>query len=108
MLNTKNPGKGRFVPVGEGRIELDHNILRYTGTRKGEAVDLKFEISRLPSLPATRAMANEFYYDGVYHQFALKNDRRHAVKLLMAVEALHDMGDPERSKARSDVRTRAV
>ena len=102
-LNTENLMKGRFTPAGEGRIELDREHFRYTGTKNGEAVELEFDISRMPCASVTKAMANEFYYDGVYHQFAVKGGRGHAVKLMMTVEVLHDMTDADRSRARKDV-----
>lgn len=102
-LNTDNLMKGRFTPAGEGRIELDCDHFRYIGTKNGEEVELEFDISRMPCASVTKAMANEFYYDGVYHQFAIKDGPGHAVKLMMAVEVLHDKTDPERSRARRDV-----
>lgn len=104
-LNADDLRKGRFVTAGEGRIEINHDFFRYTGTKDGEEVDLQFEISRLPSATFTSRMANEFYYDGVYYQFAVKSGSGHAVKIMMCVEALHDMNDAERRKAREDVRT---
>ena len=64
---------------------------------------LEFDISRMPCASVTKAMANEFYYDGVYHQFAVKGGPGHAVKLMMTVEVLHDMTDTDRSRARKDV-----
>lgn len=102
-LNTENLMKGRFTPAGEGRIELDREHFRYIGTKNGEDVELEFDISRMPCASVTKAMANEFYYDGVYHQFAVKGGHGHAVKLMMTVEVLHDMTDADRSRARKDV-----
>lgn len=106
-LDERNLRKGRLVTVGEGRLTLDHDRLRYVGTRNGEDVDLGFDISRLPSVVLTTKMAGEFYYDGEFHQFAIKGDRRHAAKLMLAVEALHEKGDELRRKAREDVRNQA-
>ena len=102
-LNLDDLSKGRYIHAGEGRIELDRSQLRYTGTRNGEDVDLRFDISRMPSATITTSInANHFYYDGEYYQFAMKGDPRHAVRIMMAIEVLHEMGDPERRKARSD------
>ena len=103
-LNLGDLSKGRYLYAGEGRIELDRSKLRYIGTRNGENVDLRFDISRMPSATITASInANQFYYDGEYYQFAIKDDPRHIVKILMAVEVLHDMDDTERRKARRDV-----
>lgn len=102
-LNTENLMKGRFTLEGEGRIELDRGHFRYIGTKSGEAVELEFDISGMPCASVTKAMANEFYYDGVYHQFTVKGGHGHAVKLMMMVEVLHDMTDTDRSRARKDV-----
>ena len=101
-LNMDDLRKGSAVPVGEGRIELDSKELRYIGTGCGEDTELSFDISRMPSLPLGKSMFNQFYYDGEYYRFDIHGDKRHAVKLMMAVEILHDMGDPERSRARSE------
>lgn len=103
-LNTEDLRRGRFITAGEGRIEIDRDHFRYTGTDDGKDVDLKFEISRMPCASVTKAMANEFFYDGVYHQFAVKSGPGHAMNLMMTVEALHDMTDADRRKAREDVR----
>ena len=103
MLNEGNLFKGSYVKVGEGKLLLDREHLRYNGTRNGEPVELVFDISRVPSMTVTRSMANELYYDGVYHQFPIKGDKPEAIKMMSAVEILHDAGDPERSKARKDV-----
>ena len=102
LLLNMDDLKNRFIPAGTGRIELDRTHLRYTGTRNGESVELEFDISRMPCASVTKAMANEFYYDGVYHQFALKGGPGRAFRLMMTVEVLHDMVDHDRSKARSD------
>ena len=104
QLNMEDLSKGRFAVAGEGRLELDRGHLRYAGTKNGEATEMEFDVRRLPSATVTRAMANEIYYDGEYHQFAVKAGPGHAIRLMMAVEALHDMGDAARSKAREDVR----
>ena len=105
-LNPDDLNKGRYLHVGEGWIELDRSQLRYIGTRNGEKVDLRFDISRMPSATITTSInANQFYYDGEYYQFAMKGDPRHAVRIMMAVEVLHEMDDPERRKARNDALT---
>ncbi len=101
-LNNGDLSKGRYVTLGEGRVEIDRDRFRYIGTRNGEDVDLRFEIARLPSATINPGMANQIYYDGVYHQFAPKGGNGHAIMIMMTVEALHDMGDPERRKARED------
>lgn len=104
VLNTENLMKGRCVTAGEGQLVLDREHLRYTGTKNGEKAEMEFEISKMPSATVSTTMDNQFYYDGEYYQFSVKGGRGHAVKLMMAVEALHDMGDAARSKARDDVR----
>jgi hypothetical protein len=103
-LNLDDLRKGRYIYAGEGRIELDREHFRYIGTKDGEDVDLKFEISRMPSATFSKDQTNQFYYDGEYYRFANKVDRRRSVKIMLAVEALHEMGDPDRRKAREDVR----
>ena len=103
-LNLDDLRKGRYVYAGEGRIELDRERFRYIGTKDGEEVDLSFEISRMPSATISKDQTNQFYYDGEYYRFASKHDRRLSVKIMLAVEALHEMGDADRRKARADVR----
>ena len=102
-LNLDDLRKGRYIYAGEGRIELDRKQFRYIGTKDGEDVDLKFEISRMPSATISKDQTNQFYYDGEYYRFVNKVDRRRSVKIMLAVEALHEMGDPDRRKAREDV-----
>ena len=100
-LNLDDLRDGRYLHAGEGR--LDQRQLRYIGTRNGEEVNLGFDISRMPSAAITTSLnTNIFYYDGECYLFVMKGDPRHAVKIMMAVEVLHDMGDPEHRKARSD------
>ena len=101
-LNMDDLSKGRFIAVGEGRLTLDREKLRYTGTKNGEAVELEFDISRLPGTAVTSITRLGFYYDREYYQFVVKSDGAHAVKMETALEILHDAGDPERSKARKD------
>lgn len=103
-LNLDDLRKGRYIYAGEGRIELDRERLRYTGTKDGGEVDLEFEISRMPSATISKDQTNQFYYDGEYYRFVNKHDRRRCVKIMLAVEALHEMGDPDRRRAREDVR----
>jgi hypothetical protein len=104
-LNTEDFRRGRFIYAGEGRIEIGREHFRYIGTEDGKDADLRFEISRMPCASVTKAMANEFYYDGIYHQFAVKSGPGHAMNLMMTVEALHDMTDADRRRAREDVRS---
>jgi len=101
-LDGRDLKKGRLINVGEGRLELDSRQIRYTGTKHGEEADLSFDLSRIPSATLTTSIANEFYYDGVFHQFDIKGDRRHAVKIMLAVEALHETASDGRRKARED------
>ena len=107
MLNLERLSRQRNVTVGEGRVTLDRDCFRYTGTKDGEAVDLRFKLSRLPSAPFPKKPGNEFYYDGVFHLFTPTADPRLAVKVLLAVEALHNLDDPVRRKACEDVRSAA-
>ena len=58
----------------------------------------------MPSATISKDQTNQFYYDGEYYRFVNKVDRRRSVKIMLAVETLHEMGDPERRKAREDVR----
>ncbi len=102
-LNLEDLKKGRYITVGEGRLELDRERLRYTGTKNEEKVELEFDISRVPSSAINPERANQIYYDGEYYQFAIEGDRRHYSRLTMAIEALHEMKDTERRKARKDV-----
>ena len=106
-LNLDDLRKGRYIYAGEGRIELDREHFRYIGTKDGEDAELEFDISRMPSATISKDQANQFYYDGEYYRFVNKHDRRRSVKIMLAVEALHEMGDPERRKAREDVRENA-
>jgi hypothetical protein len=103
-LNLDDLRKGRYIYAGEGRIELDREHFRYIGTKDGEEVDLTFEISRMPSATISKDQTNQFYYDGEYYRFVNKVDQRRSVKIMLAVEALNEMGDPDRRKAREDVR----
>lgn len=103
-LNLDDLRKGQFAYAGEGRIEIDREHFRYIGTKDGEDADLEFEISRLPSTAMSKTGMTQFYYDGEYYRFAIKGDRRPAVKIMLAVEALHEAGDPDRRRAREDVR----
>ena len=57
--------------------------------------------------PSRKKPGNEFYYDGVFHLFTPTADPRLAVKVLLAVEALHNLDDPVRRKACEDVRSAA-
>ena len=102
VLNLDDLKQGRFISVGEGRVELDHENLRYIGTKNGEEVEYEFDISRIPSAAINSEHANQIYYDGEYYQFAIEKDLRRSTRLMMAIEALHDMTDPERKKARED------
>ncbi len=103
-LNLDDLKKGRYIYAGEGRIEVDREHFRYIGTKDGEDVELEFDISRMPSATISKDQTNQFYYDGEYYRFVNKVDRRRSVKIMLAVETLHEMGDPERRKAREDVR----
>ena len=105
MLNLDKLSRERFANVGEGQVELDRTYFRYTGKRCGETVDLKFHLARIPSMPLPGFPANEFYYDGVFHMFVPQSDARLAVKLLLAVEALHNQIDPVRKRVFDDVHT---
>ena len=105
QLNLDDLSKGRYTDAGEGQLTLDRKTLRYKGTKFGEDVEFTFDISRMPSTPLSSALANQLYYDGVYYQFDVKDSRAHGVKLMTAVEILHETGDPERSKARKDSET---
>ena len=102
-LNLEDLSKGRYITLGEGSLELDKEQLRYIGTKNGENVELKFDISRVPSSAINPDRANQIYYDGEYYQFAIEGDRRHYSRLTMAIEALHELRDAERRKARKDV-----
>ena len=105
VLNLGDLSKGRYLTVGEGQVELNRSCLRYTGTKNGEETEFEFGIPGLPSTALSTTLANQIYYDGEYYQFDVKGDKCHAVKLMMAIEALHELGDPERSKARKDAET---
>lgn len=102
-LNLDTLSRKRNITVGEGQVVLDRSFFRYIGTRNGEPADLSFKLSRIPSAPFPIAPANEFYYDGVFRLFIPKDDPRLAVKVLLAVEALHNLDDPVRRKAVEDV-----
>ena len=102
-LNLKDLSKGRYMTVGTGHVELDREHLKYIGTKNGENVELKFDISRVPSSAINPDRANQIYYDGEYYQFAIEGDRRHYSRLTMTIEALHELRDAERRKARQDV-----
>lgn len=104
VLNLEDLSKGRYIHAGEGQLTLDRETMRYKGTKFGEEAEFTFDIARMPSATLTTKLdANHFYYDGEYYQFALKGDTRHVAKIMMAVEVLHEMGDPDRSRARKDV-----
>ena len=102
-LNLEDLSKGRYITLGEGRLELDKEQLRYIGTKNGANVELEFDISRVPSSAINPDRANQIYYDGEYYQFAIEGDRRHYSRLTMVIEALHELRDAERRKARKDV-----
>ena len=102
-LNRGNLFKGRCQKLGEGKIELGREHLRYIGTDCGKDAIITFDISQLPSTTLSKDLKTIIYHDGIYYQFNLKAAPCHAVKLMTAVELLHEERDPERKKARMDV-----
>ena len=103
VLNLEDLSKGRYIHAGEGQLTLERGTMRYKGTKFGEEAEFTFDIARMPSTPLSTSLANQLYYDGVYYQFDVKASHAHAIKLMVAVEVLHEMGDPDRSRARKDV-----
>ena len=78
-----------YVCVGEGRIEITRDHFKYVGTSHGKGVELTFDMAGIPSATFREGEANDFFYNGEYHQFRIKKDPRLACKVLLATEAIY-------------------
>ena len=90
------------IKIGSGTVTLNKEQYVYSGTDNGDPVELRFDISKMPSAPFVSGTGSEFYYDNIYHRFVITSDQRLSVKVLMAVETLHNMNDESRRKAYLD------
>ena len=103
MLITNKLRFNRFQTVGRGQVTLDRESLTYTGTKDGEDVTLTFAVSRIPSAPFAGTDGNEFYYDGIFRLFRIPDNPKLSVKVLIAIETLHNLTDPAQRKCYEDI-----
>lgn len=102
-LDQERLGDDRTVHLGEGRVTITRELFRYEGTVNGESTTLGFPISAIPSAPFVSGTANEFFIGKDYYRFVPKDDPRLSVYVLLAVEELHNLGDPARRRVSEDV-----
>lgn len=67
--------KNKFVPVGEGVLNLDRDCFAITGTIKGEPVDLSVSIANTPTLPFSPGKHLEVQNGGDIYRCVPKNGR---------------------------------
>ena len=102
-LNKEKLVIGSCKKIGSGIIKLSRETFSYEGTKEGKNVSLSFNIAGIPSAPFVAGLGNEFFYENEYYEFLMTDDRRLSVKVLMAVEALHNMKDPARKKMQDEM-----
>ena len=102
-LKEEKLGFDPYVYLGSGTVTLTREKLIYEGSIKGVEGKLEFEISKMPSAPFVSGLGNEFYYDSSYYQFRMTEDKRLSVKILMAIEALNGLTDPERIEMQKEM-----
>ena len=114
-------GKGSSMKknLGRGILTLTCEGISYKGDDCEEAVppweepqtnpptngvELFFPISKIPSAPFIGGRGNEFYFKNCYHEFIIEDDdRRKAVKFLIATELLHNETDETRKQLYDDI-----
>ena len=95
--------KNQYYIDGEGIIIINKEGIRFNGTKKGEKVDILFELSNTPSFTFTPGKENDIYYHGQYYSFRPKNNNLKVVKYMLYVEEMHNMIDEAWNKVSRDV-----
>ena len=88
---------------GEGQITINHDGIYFNGKKKGEDVQLFFEIISTPSFGFTAGIENDLYYHGQYYCFRPKSNNLKVVKYMLYVEELHNLIDDNWKKVSEDV-----
>lgn len=102
-LDEDRLGSDCTVKLGEGRVTLNREFLRYEGTKNGESVSFEFPIASIPSAPFVSGKGNEFFIGRDYFRFVPKTEKGLPVKVLLAAEELHNLSDPARRRVSEDV-----
>ena len=102
-LDEERLGNDRMISLGKGTVTVDRDKIRYEGTVRGEDKTIDLPVSLIPSAPFVSGRANEFFIDKNYYRFVPENDPKISVYVLLAVEELHNLADPDRRRVSEDV-----
>ncbi len=95
--------KDQYYVVGEGKVTINHEGIRYVGTKNNENVNLFFELINTPSFVFTPGKENDLYYHSNYYSFRPKENKLKVVKYMMYVEEMHNLIDDAWAKVSKDV-----
>ena len=83
---------GEFGPSGSGRVRVDHEGVRYTGTVNGEEKELFVRLARIPNFSADFGKRFELVLEDISYRFH-PADGQMVIMILDAVEAMRDAAE---------------
>lgn len=101
-LHTDKARFKNFFVCGEGRVTINHDGIRYVGTKNGKQVDLQFKLELIPCFKCTLKGENILYYHNETFVFKPKTNTNRIMKYMIAVEELHNSIDPVWKKVYAD------
>lgn len=87
---------------GRGKVILNKKALVYNGECEGKNVEYVFDLRQIISAPFVSGTANEFYYNGKYYRFAPLCKESISLKVMLAIEEIHNREDSLWRKALND------
>ena len=85
-----DPAKNKFVPMGEGVLNLDADRFSIVGTVKGESVDVSISTANVPTLPFSPGKHLEVQDGGVIYRCVPKNGRL-VMKFINLVKIFYEL-----------------
>lgn len=89
-IKMVDPAKHKFVPVGEGVLDLDRDRFTIRGTVKGEAVDLAVSIANVPTLPFSPGKHLEVQNGNDIYR-CVPQDRRLVMKFINLLKIFYEL-----------------
>ena len=92
---TLDPAKHKFLPTGEGTLEVSAQGIRLHGRIQGEPLDIRLSLVNIPSLPFSPGKHLEVQDGDMIYRCKLQQGRL-AMKLIHMIQTFHEMAAKEK------------
>lgn len=91
-----DPGKGKYLPVGSGRLTLGQEAIRLEGVIRDEAVDLRLPAGNVPTLPFSPGKYLELQSGSTSYRCCLE-DGKQVMKFINRIKILYELKKEEKA-----------